>query len=141
MPLYRLATTLYAKQSKLAAEKIIIHQKVWLKKFLGIPINTSDKTFVLISGDLKVKMEAFATKVREKLFGRLEGKGIVFDPSGLWGPRRVEVSGVRPLPDSTGIRNARPVEALKFFPSNLSSALRAIYSSRCGVHGLTCVTT
>jgi hypothetical protein len=67
MPHYRLALTLYARQSETSAAKIDAHMRVWCKKFARIPINTAGHTFNMIAGDLKAHAKASHNKIKRKL--------------------------------------------------------------------------
>lgn len=76
-PHYRLAMTLYARQSAAASAKVDSHMRVWLKKFACIPINTASHTFELIAGDQKQTLLASFQKVRLKENARERAAGIV----------------------------------------------------------------
>lgn len=70
MPHYRLAVTLYSIQSKSAEEAVDAHLRVWVKKFIRIPINTAGHTFDLIAGDVKGRLLEFHKRVKQKLENR-----------------------------------------------------------------------
>jgi hypothetical protein len=121
LPQYRLALTLYARQSPTAMARTEAHMRVWCKKFARIPINTAGHTFELIAGDLKTRVETTHRKVKRKLSQR---------ESRDEQETRIEEG---PAPE---VR-----KSLKYLPRNLSAALRALYGNCCRQHNMTCLTT
>jgi hypothetical protein len=135
MPHYRLAFTLYARQSETSATKIDAHMRVWCKKFARIPINTAGHTFNLIAGDLKAHVKACHKKTKRKLEQRQNRaeEGRVDEAARGPGIASDQVAGAE--------EETEPRKGLRYLPRNLSPTLRAIYGSRCREHGMICVTT
>jgi hypothetical protein len=117
MPSYRLAWTLYSRQSEEEKQSLLRHLRVWCKRFAMIPINTAGHTFDLIFGDIQGEIEKSLIRIRRRVAIR-EGD-----------------------PPEEGPEPAEPRKALKYLPRSLSKTLRSIYGSRCREHAMECVTT
>jgi hypothetical protein len=52
MPSYRMAYTAYDRLSERDKEKLKVHMRVWIKKFIRVPINTANHTLEIITGDI-----------------------------------------------------------------------------------------
>ena len=82
--------------------------RVWVKKFIRIPLNTAAHTFNLIAaGDLPGMIQQSNWRTARRLEERESGNAI---------------QGPDPAPPDRG---------LKYLPRGLSPLLRAIYHSRC----------
>lgn len=117
LPSYRLAWTLFSRQTEAEQAGLVRHLRVWCKKFALIPVNTAKHTFDLIFGDIEGEIAKSVRRTRLKL------------------DQRMGIAGAQEAPAT------EPRKALKFLPRNLSRTLRAIYSSRCREHNMICITT
>lgn len=76
MPSYRMAFTAYGHLNERDKEKLEVHMRVWIKKFIRVPINTANHTFRLIAGDLKEEVVQSIARTRAKLLERETGRSV-----------------------------------------------------------------